>query len=493
MKVSIQDAGSGKKIIRVEIPTEDVNAEFEKAYEEVRKNIEVPGFRKGRAPRNILKMRFGEYIKNEVIESLVPPAYEKVIEESNLDIVGSPDIYPPIEQSLFSIDAELQNELDKEEIPEILKQEFIKNNITISDKAIVTVSTAGKKWILTDGRKRYIISKNNGTTYVQIDELLAKENEPLIFEISVDVKPSIEIPDYSLLEINKGDVNVTEEEVKEYIESLREQSAIYEPIEDRPAQEGDTAIFNYSITYEDVVKHSQQNVLIDIGKMNDNLEFKEVHQALIGMKPGEEKDITLKLPDNFSNTELAGKEVNLHINLKNIYNKQLPELNDDFAKEKGAENLEQLTAKLWNNLVESKRKEKRENQEAELIYQLIEKTQIDVPESLIELRAKKLVENIKDRNFTEEEIKSLKEFSEKMIKMDWIIDEIIEREDITVDDLELDMVIQQMAIEKGKDPQKYKSQLEATKRIDDIEYNILKRKVFDLLIEKASAKKSLIV
>lgn len=493
MKVNIQDAGSGKKIIRIEIPTEDVNAEFEKAYEEVRKNIEVPGFRKGRAPRNILKMRFGEYVKNEVIESLIPPAYEKAIEDSNLDIVGSPDIYPPIEQSLFSVDAELQNELDKEEIPEVLKQEFLKHKIELSDKAIVTVSIAGKKWMLTDGRKRYIISKNNGTTYVQLDELLAKENEPLIFEISVDVKPPIEIPDYSLLEIDKGDVNVTEDEVKEYIEYLRDQSAIYEPIEDRPAQEGDNAVFSYSIVYEDIVRWSRHDISIDIGKVDEETEFEEVHQALIGMKPDEEKDITLKLPEGFSDPELAGKEVNFHISLKNIYNKQLPELNDDFAKERGAENLEQWTAKLWNDLVENRRREKRGNQEVELMDQLIEKTQIDVPESLVELHMRRLIEEVKGREFTEEEINSFKKISEMMIKRDWIINEIIEQENITVDDLELDMAIQKIAAEKGKDPQKYKSQLEATKRINDVKYNLLKEKMFNLLIEKASAKKGLIV
>jgi len=493
LKVDIQDAGLGKKIIRIEIPPEEVNAEFEKAYEEVRKNIDVPGFRKGRAPKNILRLRFGEYIRSEVIEKLVPPAYEKAIEDSNLDIVGSPDIYPPIEQSIFSTDAELQDELDKEEIPEILKQEFQKNNITISDKAVVSVTTAGKKWMLIDGRKRYIISKNNGTTFVQPDELLAKENEPLIFEISVDVKPPIEIPDYSLLEIDKGDVNVTEDDVKEYIESLREQSAIYEPIEDRPAQEGDSAVFNYRITYEDKTKYSQSDISIDIGKADEDIKFKEIHQALIGMKPGEEKDITFTLPEDFSDPELAGKEVSFHIELKGIYKKQLPELNDDFAKERGSENLEQFTAKTWNELVETRRREKRENQEAELMNQLMEKIQIDVPESLIESRVKNLTEGSREHALTEKEINDLRDFSAKMIKREWIINEIIEREDITVNDEEIEIEIQRMAISRGKDPQKYKSQLEATNRINELKGNMLMEKVFNFLIEKASVKKGLIV
>ncbi len=266
MKVDIQDAGSGKNIIKIEIPVEEVNAEFEKAYEEVRKNIEVPGFRRGRAPRNILRLRFHEYVRNEVIEGLVPPAYQKALEDSKLDIVGSPDIYPPIEQSIFSTDAELQNDLDKEQIPEILKQEFQNKDIIISEKAVISVEEAGKKWMLTDVRKRYIITKTNGTTHVQLDELSAKEDEPLIFEIGITTKPSIDIPDYSLLEIDKSDVNVTEEDVNEYMESIRKDSATYDPIEDRSAQEGDSAVINYRITYEDNPVDSGQNSLINMGE-----------------------------------------------------------------------------------------------------------------------------------------------------------------------------------------------------------------------------------
>lgn len=177
-------------------------------------------------------MRFHEYVKNQVIESLVPPAYQKALEDSKLDIVGSPDLYPPIEQSIFSTDAELQSDLDKAEIPEILKQELQNKDVTISEKAVISVEEAGKKWMLTDVRKRYIISKNNGTTYVQLDEISAKEDEPIIFEIGITTKPSIEIPDYSLLEIDKSDINVTEEDVNEYLELVRKESAAYDPIED---------------------------------------------------------------------------------------------------------------------------------------------------------------------------------------------------------------------------------------------------------------------
>lgn len=490
MKVDIQDVGSGKSIIKIEIPVEEVNAEFEKAYEEVRKNIEVPGFRRGRAPRNILRLRFHEYVKNEVIESLVPPAYKKALEDSKLDIVGSPDIYPPIEQSIFSTDAELQSELDKEEIPEILKQEFQNKDITISEKAVISVEEAGKKWILTDGRKRYIISKNNGTTYVQLDELSAKEDEPIVFEIGITTKPSIDIPDYSLLEIDKSDINVTEEDVNEHIESLRKESAIYDPIEDRSAQEEDSAVINYRITYEDKHVDSGQNSLINMGEKEG---LPELDLALMDMKPGDEKDITVTLPENFRNPEYAGKEVSLHLTLNRLYKRQLPELNDDFAKDKGSDSFEQFKAKTWNDLVEMRRREKRESQEIELMTQLVEKTNVDIPESLIKSRTEILMKNSEGREFTADEINNIREFSERMTKREWIINEVVKRENITIDDAEVKMEIERIANALNKDPQKYKIQLEAANRLDALKDNLLTNKVYDFLIEKASIKKGLIV
>ena len=118
MKVDIQNISLDKKILKIEVPVEEVNEEFEKAYEEVRKNIEIPGFRKGRAPRNVLRMRFKEYVKKDVIENLVTSAYQKAIEDNNINVIGNPNIYPPIEQALFSVEIDFQSDLDNSTIPE---------------------------------------------------------------------------------------------------------------------------------------------------------------------------------------------------------------------------------------------------------------------------------------------------------------------------------------------------------------------------------------
>jgi trigger factor len=488
LKVDIQDVSSCKKTFRIEIPVEEVNEEFEKAYEEVRKNIEVPGFRKGRAPRNILRMRFGEYVKHEVIEKLVPSAYEKAVEDSKLVVIGLPDINPPAEEILFSIETDIQNDLDNEIIPEVLKEKFKEKDISIQDKVDFSVDETGKKWTLTEGKKKYLISKEDEKINVRTDQLDVKENEPFIFEAEVNIKPEINIPDYSLLEIVKGDVNVTKEDVDQFIEQLRDKRADFVPVEDRPIQAGDYAHFILKVSQEDKVIEESEDAVLEIKEGNL---LPELFQNLIGMNIGEEKEVNITLPEDHSNKQLAGKETKFYLKLVKNTEKHLPNLDDDFAKDQGEESLEQLTAKVWNHLVESKRQQRKEETEGELISQLIEKTQFEISDSLIEDQTKRFTKG--QTNLTDENIASYRSLAERIIRRTWIIDAIAEREDINVSEEEVEAEVTAMANARDKDPQKYMSQLKAANRIEAIKDSLKEGKVFRMLMDKASEKKTLIV
>jgi trigger factor len=489
LKVDIQDVSSDKKILKIEVPIEEVNEEFEKAYEEVRKNIEIPGFRKGRAPRNVLRMRFNEYVKKDVIENLVTSAYQKAIEDNKIYVIGHPNIYPPIEQALFSVEEDFQSDLDNSTIPESLKQEFGKKDVLISEKAIVSVEEAGKKWLLTEGKKRYIISKDDGKTSVLLDEFSVKENEPFIFEVALNVRPGIEIPDYSLLEIEKGDVNVSKEEVDEHIERMRDNSAIYEPIEeDRPIQDGDCPTITYSISHENKLLDESKDFILE---MKEDKLFPGFYSNLLGMKIDDEKDVIITVPEDFGNKDVAGKDVNLYVKVSKISKKIIPDLDDDFAKDKGEEDLERFTAKVWNYLVENKRKQQRETQEYEIMSQIMEKTQLEIPESLIDEQVKILTRG--QQELSPEDTTAYHTMSERMIRRTWIIEEIIEKEGISLSDEEIEAEVEAMALARDKDPQKYMTQLKAANRYDGVVDGLTERKVFDLLIEKSSIKKGLIV
>lgn len=427
MKVEIEDVSSCKKTLKIEIPPEDVNAELEKVYEEIRTTALIPGFRKGKVPRRILKMRFNEYAKNDVIEKLVPPAFQKAAEDANMEILrplDAADMSPPI------------------------------------------------------------------------DELSVKENEPLIFEVTIDVKPEVVIPDLTELEVEKGDINVAKEEVDALLERLRDERANFVPVEDRPAQEGDYVNLSILATSDGEIMEDQKEQVLEVGK---STQIPELVQNLIGMQPKDEKDFSISFPDDYPVKNLAGKEVNFHVSLHKIMEKHLPTLNDDFAKDLGEEDLQHLNASIWNRLVEMGRRTQRTKQESDLLDQLLEKSQFEVPDFLVEEQTEALIRSYKQQNqaaeteLNEEELSEYRSAAVNMIKRAWIFDGIAKREEINVTDEELENQVKIIAEMQDKDPQKYMRLLEAANRIDGIRMAIWEKKILDLLIEKASPKRSLIV
>ncbi len=432
MKVEIEDISSCKKTLKIEIPSEDVKAEYEKAYEDVRTKADIPGFRKGRAPRSVIKMRFHEYIKAEVVDKLIPPAFEEAAEDADLEILRPPNVKEDMKPSY--------------------------------------------------------------------DDLSVKENEPLNFEIIVDVKPEIPLPNLGQLEVEKGDVNVPKEEVDKRLEELREGEAKFIPVEDRQVQEGDYVTIDVSAKSGDEVLMEENEQVFEVG---ENLAIPELVQHLVGMNTDDEKDFSISFPEDHESEELAGKDVNFHIKLTKFTEKELPALDDDFAKDLDEEDLAHLTAKVWNELVTDGRQKQQQNQRKELLDQLLEKSQFEVPEFMVEERAK--LEMRVERMYAQassqaEESESEAEDWEKYkpsaldsIRTMWLLEEIAESEDITVSDEEIDDRIREIAQGLDRDPVKYRKLMEDANRIDSLRSSIWENKIFDTLIDQAAEKRTLIV
>ena len=426
MKVDIEDISSCKKTLKIEISAEDVTKEFDEAYEEVRKKAEIPGFRKGKAPRSVIKMRFAEYIKADVIDKLVPPAFEEAAKDAELDVLRPPDAAKDIEPPF--------------------------------------------------------------------EELSVEPGEPLRFEVTIDVKPEIIIPDLGQLQVEKGEVNVPREDVDSYLELLREERADFVPVEDRPVQEGDYATLDLLLTSGDETLTDEEQVL----QVNEDMEIPELVQHLVGMNSGDEKKFSISFPEDHKAENVAGKEVDFQISLQKVTEKHLPALDDDFARDLDEDDLDHLVAKTWNQLVETTKQGQREKQQDDLMEQLLEKSEFDVPEFMIEERAKlqlridTVLSQREDVEPSEEELEQYNEAALKAIRTGWLLNEIAERENIEVTDAEVDASIRQVAQERGRDPQKYRKVMEDANRIEGLKTSIWEQKIFDHLIEQAGAKQTLI-
>ena len=338
-----------------------------------------------------------------------------------------------------------------------------------------------------------------------LNELKVKENEPLAFSATVDIRPSISLPNYEDLETDKNPVDVSREEVDTYITRLQEQSATYEPLDvERPVQEKDCVRVDWECLRDGnrIDTESRQDVDIElgIGAIHEKIE-----QALLGMQIGDTKSVDIEFPEEHGVPELAGKLAQYEITLHAITQKHLPALDDEFAKDLGYENYDQLQGLIWNNLVEEEKSLHIDKQKAELLTQLIEKTDIAIPDPLVDQYVQQTLQNVnrqlENEHRTPEEAgidmdtfpAELRKDVIQQTKQSWIFETIAEKEGIFVSDDELESEIRRAAEQQNRDAQKYAALLKSSNRLEDFRGQLQHEKIYQFLIHRASAKQSLII
>ncbi|MCY4552987.1 MAG: trigger factor [Candidatus Poribacteria bacterium] len=338
-----------------------------------------------------------------------------------------------------------------------------------------------------------------------LDELQVKENAPLTFSATVDIRPNIDLPRYDELVTDKNPVDVPREDVDAYITRLQAQSATYEPLDtERPVEEKDCVRVDWEclINQERVDAESRQDVDIElgIGALNEKLE-----QALIGMQIGETKSVDIDFPQEHPTPDLAGKSAEYNITLHAITQKHLPPLDDEFAKDLGYENYSQLYGLIWNNLVEEETTLHVDKQKAELLAQLIEKIDIAIPEPLVEQYVQQTLQNVKQQLANEHRTPEdaginmdtlpdeLRRDVIQQTKQSWIFDTIAEAEGIHVSDDELEYEVRRAAEQQNRDAQKYGDLLKSSNRLEELRGQLQHEKIYQFLIHQASAKQSLII
>lgn len=433
MKVQIERLETTRVRLDIEIPSEDVNAALAETCESLRTQVSIPGFRKGRVPIAILKSRFPEYVNSEAVRYLVAPAYEDAIYNERLNPLTQPTFTPPL------------------------------------------------------------------------TELNVRENEPFTFSATVDIRPNISLPSYDELVTDKNPVNVPREDVDVYITRLQSQSATYEPLDvERQVQEKDCVRIDWECLLDGnrIDAESRQDVDIElgVGAIHEKLE-----QALLGMEIGDTNNVAIDFPQDHSVAELAGKSAQYEITLHAITEKQLPPLDDEFAKDLGYENYSQLYGLIWNNLVEEETSLHVDKQKAELLEQLIEKIEITIPDPLVDQYVQQTLLNVKQQLANEHRSPEdaginmdtlpdeLRRDVIQQTKQSWIFETIAEKEGISVSDDELEYEIRRAAEQQNRDAQKYASLLKSNNRLEDFRGQLQHEKIYQFLINRASAKQSLII
>jgi trigger factor len=333
----------------------------------------------------------------------------------------------------------------------------------------------------------------------KIVDLHMHEGEPLTFKASFEILPEFDVPGYQELRAEKEDSTISDDEVEKALENLREQHATYENIEeDHGLQDGDFAQAAFTGTSEEEGAKPVEipEVLVEIAGANTIPEFTE---NLRGMKAGEEKTFDVKYADDYGDQRLAGKTVHYKVTVKGLKKKSLPELNDDFAKELGADlnTLDELRGRIRESLQHEKNHQTEHKAKDKLVEDLVNRYDFPVPESLIDsqidTRLERGMRALAAQGMKVEDMRKMdwgrlregqREAARREVKASLLLDKIADAEKIEVLDADVDREIEAVARQSQQPLDEVRRRLTENGGLDRIRTRLRNDKALDFLYRR---------
>ena len=426
MKAELVKKEGNKVTLKITVDNNKFEEAVNKAYNKTKGKYNIPGFRKGKAPKVVIETQYGKGVfYNDAIDMLFPEVYPEAIKELNIDPIDRPD-------------------LDIEEI-----------------------------------------SKDNG----------------LVMVVNVEVKPEFELGAYKGIEISKVDNTVSEEDVEARLNEMVNRNARLTSVEDKALENGDTAVIDFE-GFENGVAFEGgkcENYNLVIGS---NTFIPGFEDQLVGKKAGEEVEVNVTFPETYHAENLAGKPVVFNVKVNDVKVKEVPALDNEFAKDTTEfETLAELRAD-----VKAKLEEQAKNAaDAEMRNALVEKvsanTEVEVPEAMVQHQIDNMLMELNYQlqyqglnleqllQMTGRGLDELREErradAERLVKSSLVLEAIAEKENVEANDADVDDELEKMAAMYNMEVEKIKSSLRETD-IEDIKGQIKIRKTLDLLVENAT-------
>ena len=426
MKAELVKKEGNKVTLKITVDNNKFEEAVNKAYNKTKGKYNIPGFRKGKAPKVVIETQYGKGVfYNDAIDMLFPEVYPQAIKELNIDPIDRPD-------------------LDIEEI-----------------------------------------SKDNG----------------LVMVVNVEVKPEFELGAYKGIEISKVENTVSDDEVEAKLNEMVNKNARLTSVEDKALENGDTAVIDFEGFENGVAfeggKGENYNLVI-----GSNTFIPGFEDQLVGKKAGEEVEVNVTFPETYHAENLAGKPVVFNVKVNDVKVKEVPALDDEFAKDTTEfETLAELRAD-----VKAKLEEQAKNAaDAEMRNALVEKvsanTEVEVPEAMVQHQIDNMLMELNYQlqyqglnleqllQMTGRGLDELREErradAERLVKSSLVLEAIAEKENVEANDADVDAELEKMAAMYNMEVEKIKSSLRETD-IEDIKGQIKIRKTLDLLVENAT-------
>lgn len=337
----------------------------------------------------------------------------------------------------------------------------------------------------------------------KIEVTQIEAGKPFIFTAEVALKPEVKLGKYKGVKVEKSETAVTDEEVDEVIERERENNARNISVEDRAVKDGDMTVLDFEGFVDGVAFEGGkgENYPLTIGSGAFIPGFEE---QLVGAEIGKEVEVNVTFPEDYQSEDLKGKAAVFKCTVKEIKEKELPELDDEFAGEVSEfDTLAEYKEDVKKNLEEKKVKEAKENKEREAVEAVVDLSEMDIPEAMIETQQRQMVDEFAQRitmqglsmeqyfQFTgtnyQQMIENVKPQAEKRIQSRLVLEAIAAAENIVVSDEEFDKEIETMAEVYQMDASKVKEML-GEKEMKNIRQDLAVRKAAEFVAENAKEK-----
>ncbi|OCA91286.1 trigger factor [Bacillus sp. FJAT-27225] len=424
MSATWEKLEGNRGVLTVEVSEEKVAESLDFAFKKVVKNVNAPGFRKGKMPRPIFEKMYGvEALYQDAIDHLLPEAYSSAIDETGIEPIDRPDV-----------------DVEKFE-----------------------------------------------------------KGSSAVFKITVEVKPEVKLGDYKGLEVTEFDTSVSDEDVDAEIKTLQSRHAELVVKEEGTAAEGDTVVIDFKgfVDGEAFEGGESENYSLELGSGSFIPGFEE---QLVGLAAGESKDVEVTFPEEYHAAELAGKLATFKVTLHEIKSKELPELDDEFAKDADdeVETLDELKAKIRSRLEHDKEHQKEHHVRDGVVEKAAANAEIEVPEAMVRNETDRMLQEFEQRlqmqgmnmelyfQFSGQDEAALREQmksdAEQRVRVSLVLDAIAEAENIEVSDEDVNAELTKMSEMYNMTPENITMALGGT---EGIKSDLKKNKAVDFLVENS--------
>jgi len=412
----LTDISPSRKEIELDIPPDEVRKEYEKILGEYAGKVKLSGFRKGHAPRDMVRSLFEHDIKHDVYDSLIPRVLEEELRGLRLHPVNVP--------------------------------------------------------VLRD--------------------LKHEEGQPLRCTAAFEILPEFELPDYRTIQVRGQTSEVGEEDVDKVLEDIRARAAEYVPVEGRGVGDGDYAVVEMQGRDRRTNRFLPVEKAVVLAGHAEN--EPALNEKIKGMKAGEEGAFEVLYPKEHPNRRVAGKDIAYNLKVREVKEKKVPELNDEFARTVGTlEGLKDLREKVRKELVEAREKAGRNETASAVLAEVAKRVSLELPESVVEQESlavlKRFLSASRDRRIAPEALEGLKaqarRQAEDHLKNHLILEKIAKKEGFGVTEEEIQAEIRDLAQANHVSEPYLADMLKREDRREELVETLLFRKTVDFLVKTA--------